>query len=89
MLFGDLITSIERVEVVAITDVEAGDRVLKHPIEFMRRAPLARLYNSGVQLRLRSAGSAESRQCAVIDMGDVLFITWQLAGCDKRYGNNC
>ena len=88
-----MITSIARVEVVAITDVEAGDRVLKHPIEFMPRASLARVYNSpsivGVQLRLRSAGSAESRRCAVIDMGDVLFITWQLAGCDKRYGNNC
>ena len=60
---------------------------------FMPRASLARVYNSprilGVQLRLRSAGAAESRQCGVIDMGDILRITLQLAGCDKRYGNNC
>ena len=93
---GDLITSIERVEVVSVTFfsfLRSAIDCENNQSAFMPRASLARVYNSprilGVQLRLRSAGAAESRQCGVIDMGDILRITLQLAGCDKRYGNNC
>ena len=83
----------ERGEVVSVTFFEVGDRVSKHPIVFMPGALWAPVSNPtrrlGAQLKLRGAEAAESRQCAVIDMGDVLCITLQLVGCDKRYGNNC
>ena len=58
------------------------DRVSKHPIVFMPGALWAPVSNPtrrlGAQLKLRGAEAAESRQCAVIDMGDDLCITLQL-----------
>ena len=67
---------------IVFTVFEVGDRLRKQPIAFMPGALWAPVFNPsrrlGAQLNLRGAEAAESRQCAVIDMGDVLCITLQL-----------
>ena len=84
----------ERGEVVSVTFFEVGDRVfLKRPIVFMPGALWAPVSNPtrrlGAQLKLRGVEAAKAGDTLSLTLGDILCITLQLVGCDKRYGNNC